>query len=177
MIIGSAGSGKSTLAAMLGDALNLPVYHMDKEVYWLAGWVERERQDMCKQVERIIAQDEWVLDGNHSRSLQARESRAEQLIWLQVPIWKRIPRVIHRAFRDRGRSRSDMAEGCPEQLRKLPGFLKFILRTRAATNAKHQAFFETTQLPKVRLTTFTEVNDFVDGIATCTPLSSNGGAR
>jgi hypothetical protein len=38
MITGGAGPGKSSCARHLGQFLDLPVYHMDKEV-WLPGWL------------------------------------------------------------------------------------------------------------------------------------------
>ncbi len=41
-ILGCSGGGKSTLARALGEALDLPVVHLD-QLYWLPGWVERDK--------------------------------------------------------------------------------------------------------------------------------------
>lgn len=165
LIIGSAGSGKSTLARHLGAALDLPVYHMDREVFWLPGWVERDRADQLVQVERIIAKDAWVFEGNNSRTFPQREARAHLLIWLEVPLGRRLIRVIRRSLRGRGKVRVDMADGCPERIASLPGFLRFILRTRADSHAKQRRFYEQTQLPKARIRTIGEADALVARLA------------
>ena len=161
LIIGSAGSGKSTAALLIADKLRLRAYHMDKEVFWLRGWVERPRDDQVKQVERIVAQEAWVFEGNNSRTFLMREARAQMLIWLDVPLWLRLWRVTRRAIRQNGQTRPDMATGCAEDLRMLPGFWWFILRTAKESHRKQQAFFEKTPLQKHRLTSARAVNAFV----------------
>ena len=162
MIIGSAGSGKSTLARLLAERLSVPAYHMDREVYWLPGWVERGNEDQMTQVERIAALDEWVFEGNKSSTFHIREARADLLIWLDVPLWKRLWRVTRRAIMQNGQTRADMAEGCPERLSMLPGFWWFILSTAAKSQGKQRQFFETSDLPKSRLRTLRDVQSFME---------------
>ena len=156
MIIGGAGSGKSTLARQIGTALNLPVFHMDREVFWLPGWVERSKDDQLQQVERIVALDAWVFEGNNSSTFHLRCARADMLIWLDVPLWKRLFRVVRRTTQQRGKSRPDMADGCTEELRMLPGFLWFIVSTAGDSGAKQKAVFTASALKKHRLTSFSE---------------------
>ncbi len=164
MIIGGPGSGKSTLARKLGARLALPVYHMDREVFWLPGWIERPRDDQLKQIERIVAQEAWVFDGSNSRTYHLRAARADLVIWLDPPLPLRLFRVIRRNLRQRGQSRPDMAEGCMEQLNMLPGFLLFILRTHRPTREKAWRFFEDTSLAKHRFTRLSEVEAFFNGL-------------
>ena len=40
LVLGCPGAGKSTLARSLGEALSLPVVHLDK-LWWKSGWVNR----------------------------------------------------------------------------------------------------------------------------------------
>lgn len=161
MIIGNAGSGKSTAARMIGEKLGLPVFHMDREVYWLADWVERDKADQLVQIERIVAKDDWVLEGNNSRTFHLREARADLLIWLDVPLWLRLVRVIRRNLQQRGQSRPDMADGCVEKLHMLPGFLHFIVTTNRNSRRKQGAFFEKTALPKHRFARSSDINAFL----------------
>jgi len=165
MVIGNAGSGKSTAARMIGEKLGLPVFHMDREVYWLPGWVERDKADQVVQIERIVAKDDWVLEGNNSKTFHLREARADLLIWLDIPLWLRLIRVIRRSFQQKGQTRPDMADGCVEKLRMLPGFLHFIVTTNRNSRRKQGAFFERTALPKHRFHSTTDFNAFFAGLA------------
>lgn len=158
MIIGGAGSGKSTLACQIGKALNLQIFHMDRDVYWLPGWVERSKDDQVRQVERIVALDAWVFEGNNSSTFHLREARADMLIWLDVSLWTRVVRVVRRNIVQRGKIRPDMSDGCTERLRMLPGFLWFLVSTAKSGRAKQQEFFNKSDLPKFCLTELDEVN-------------------
>ena len=164
MIIGSAGSGKSTAARLIGEKLGWPVFHMDREVFWLPGWTERARDDQLRQVERIVALDAWVFEGSNSRTYHVREARAELLLWLDTPLPLRLWRVIRRNIRQRGKTRDDMADGCAEQLSMLPGFLWFILSTYRSSQKKARTFFYNARVPKHRFTSAQQVNAFVVGL-------------
>lgn len=162
MIIGGAGSGKSTLARRIGACLGVPVYHMDREVFWLPGWAERPKDDQVRQVERIVGLDAWVFEGNNSSTFHLREMRAELLIWIDIPLLTRLVRVVRRNVVQRGDVRTDMADGCPEHLRMLPGFLWFILSTAHSGRAKQRAFFNTSAVPKVRVRSSDDVNTVLE---------------
>lgn len=114
MIIGGAGSGKSTVARMLGDKTGLPVINMDK-LYWQSGWRLRNRDETRRLVLATIEADQWIFEGNFSELFQARLARADTLIFLDLPTWMRLARVVRRTIRDYGRVRPDMQEGCPER--------------------------------------------------------------
>jgi len=47
VIVAGPGSGKSTLARMLGERLNLPVFHVD-QIHWQENWVERPLAENCQ---------------------------------------------------------------------------------------------------------------------------------
>jgi len=164
MIIGSAGSGKSTAARMLGQHYDLPVYHIDREVFWLPGWVERDKDDQVRQVARIVAQQDWVFEGNNSRTFHLRAARAEMLIWLDIPVWLRVLRAIRRTITTLGQPRPDMADGCVEKLSMLPGFLHFIVTTNVASRRKQAALFQRFTRPKHKFRRSRDFNAFVAGL-------------
>ena len=135
MIVGQPGSGKSTLAHALGVTTGLPVSHIDK-IHWQAGWVERskaEKTRLCQEAEQRSA---WIFEGGHSVTWPGRLQRADMLIWLDRPVILRLWRVIRRAITGLGRTRFDMADGCPERLRSLPEFTRYIWTTRNNQRAK-----------------------------------------
>lgn len=114
MIIGGSGSGKSTLVRMLGGIIDLPVVHIDP-MYWKPGWVQRTSEETHALVLETAARDCRVFDGNHSRSIPNRMARADHFIFLDLPTYLRLWRVLSRTIRYWGRPRPDMAEGCPER--------------------------------------------------------------
>lgn len=115
MIIGSGGAGKSTLAIRIGELLGLPVVHLDA-LYWSAGWVPADSDAWREQVAELVRRDRWVMDGNFGGTLDMRLAACDTVIFLDMPRLLCMSRVLRRWFRYRGRSRPDMAEGCPEKV-------------------------------------------------------------
>ncbi len=114
MVIGGSGSGKSTLARRLGKATGLPVVHIDP-MYWKPGWVQRSKAETTALVLAATRADEWVFDGNHHSTFPARIARADHLVFLDMPTWLRVWRVVRRSWRYYGKTRPDMGVGCPER--------------------------------------------------------------
>lgn len=115
LVIGSGGAGKSTVALELGKRLNLPVIHLDA-LYWRPGWLERSANEWQHMVEDLLQEECWIIDGNYGRTLERRLSAADTVVFLDLPRWLCLWRVLKRRLRFHGRSRPDMAEGCPERL-------------------------------------------------------------
>ena len=67
MIVGSPGSGKSTLARMLGERLNLPVFHMD-QIHWKENWIERPLAEKLPIALAVEAHQSWIFEGGMSRT-------------------------------------------------------------------------------------------------------------
>ena len=125
MIVGNAGSGKSTLARRLGERYGLRVLHMDA-IFWKPGWVESSPEELRGRLEAFLhTHDTWVIDGNYSRTWPLRLERADTVIFLDVPVWVSLYRVFKRRIQYHGRSRPDLAEGCPEKIDL--EFLRWIL--------------------------------------------------
>lgn len=60
-VTGPVGAGKSRLARKLGDALAIPVLHVDA-VFWKPGWVPTPREDFEAMQRRELAADSWIVD-------------------------------------------------------------------------------------------------------------------
>lgn len=115
LVIGSGGAGKSTFAHALGARLGLPVVHLDR-LYWRAGWEETPLREWVPTVERLLAGDAWVIDGNYGGTMERRLAVADTAVFLDLPRWLCLWRIVRRRLRYAGRSRPDIAEGCPERL-------------------------------------------------------------
>ena len=114
-MIGSGGAGKSTLATEIGAALGLPVIHLDA-LYWRPGWVATPDAEWSSRVAELVARDAWVMDGNYSRTLDVRLAACDGVVFLDLPRWLCFARALRRRIRYAGRTRPDMAAGCPEHL-------------------------------------------------------------
>lgn len=114
-VIGCCGSGKSTLASKLGDFLEIPVIHLDA-CYWHPGWVETPEAEWKETIQTLIRGHTWIIDGNYSGTLDIRLREADAVIFLDFPQILCLWRVFKRWLRYRGRSRPDIANGCPERL-------------------------------------------------------------
>lgn len=116
MVIGCSGSGKSTLAQALGRHLEIPYISMDRDFFWLAGWKMRPRDEIGRMMDEAVRQPAWIIDGTSPRTMPARLSRAGIVLWTRPPRRVSLAGIVKRRFRYAGRSRPDMAEGCPERL-------------------------------------------------------------
>ena len=127
MVIGSSGAGKSTLARQLGQKLNLPVIHLDRH-YWHAGWVGTPLHEWRETVRQFSARSHWIMDGNYRSTLAERASAADTVIFLDLPRWLCVMRVIKRRVQHNRQPRPDMAPGCVEKLLdpELPAYLNHI---------------------------------------------------
>lgn len=115
-IIGYSGSGKSTLADKLGKAYGIPVQHLDG-VFFEENWKPRDRQAALADVQHMLDEPCWVIDGNYTGLLQPeRLARADQIVFLNFSRWICLYRVTKRYRRYRGATRPDLAPGCNEKL-------------------------------------------------------------
>lgn len=136
VILGCSGSGKSTLARRLGERLGLPVIHLDA-LFWQPGWVEGDKALFREKVAEAVQGDRWVCDGGYSSTYDLRFPLADAVIWLERPRWLCLWRVTTRWLSHIGRTRADMAPGCPEKVDL--EFYRFIWNWETRTRAKIEA--------------------------------------
>ena len=123
VIIGCPGSGKSTLGRALGDKLNLPVVHLDR-LWWTKGWKNVSREEFDTRLENALNLDQWIIEGNYSRTLEARLQRCDTVIYLDYSRWACLWGFFQRLLTRKGTARPDLPEGCPEKLEW--DFVKYI---------------------------------------------------
>ena len=117
VVIGPSGSGKSTLARQLSKILDLPHYELDA-LFWLPGWVQKDRQDFHQEVDDLSRQPGWVICGNYSKLRDILWTRADTIIWLDYSFWRVFSRLFLRTLK-RASSGEEMWEtGNRETFRK-----------------------------------------------------------
>lgn len=115
LVLGCPGSGKSTLSKALAKKLGLPLVHLDR-LNWREGWQSVSREEFDRLLAAEIAKDEWIIDGNYSRTIGMRLARCDTAVYLDYPRLTCLLGVFRRVLSGRGRTRSDMGAGCPERL-------------------------------------------------------------
>ena len=97
VIIGTSGAGKTVLSGRLAATLGVPNVELDA-LFWLPGWQEPDDADFRAKVAAATDGDGgWVVDGNYSRVQDLVFERADTAVWLDLPIWTCLWRVLRRA--------------------------------------------------------------------------------
>lgn len=106
-IIGNCGSGKSTLAKEISKKLNIPYIQLDRFWFEAGGHKlkgnnieekEKVRAYIKSKVEEFVNIGSWVSDGWYSRSQPLIAEKADQIVFLDIPLWKRLVNHLRRVF-------------------------------------------------------------------------------
>lgn len=116
-IIGYSGAGKSTMARALSQRYGCPVLHLDT-IQFLPGWRERDRGEAAALVRDFMDRhDSWIIDGNYTAFDRERRLReADRILIFDFPRRTCLRHIIGRYRMWRGRTRPDLAAGCPEKI-------------------------------------------------------------
>ena len=106
VIIGCPGSGKTTLANKLGTLLHVPVHHLDK-IFWTE--TDHIKQDIfVTKQEEIMKNNQWIIDGNFTKSIDTRLLQADTIIFFEFPKIILYWRLVKRYAKHFNTARPDM---------------------------------------------------------------------
>ena len=84
IIIGCPGGGKSTFAKALHKKIGLPLFHLDM-LFWNADKTHLSRESFDQKLDEILNQDQWIIDGNYSKTLEKRIKACDTVFLLDMP--------------------------------------------------------------------------------------------
>jgi adenylate kinase family enzyme len=130
-LVGCIGAGKSTLARTLGESLRLEVFHLDR-LWWQGGGYQivgqktadahaMDPEAFLRLQEGLVSQDQWIIDGGRA-DLSVRLARADTVIFLDLPRWTCMWRVVKRT----GSPRSDYPPDVQESWRWMMVLLRWV---------------------------------------------------
>lgn len=175
MIVGSSGSGKSTLATRIGEITGLRVVHIDR-IYWKPNWEMRTQDEITKLVAKETSTDGWVFEGNNSATHELRAQKANIIIYLNIPRYVCLYRVIKRSIlgqisqRLTGHKRQCLADGCEEKITL--NLIKWVWEFPEKNKEKLKRLFETA--PKHTITITINNNEQIENFLTELKNAVNG---
>jgi len=117
VVHGASGSGKTTLARNLSRVLGVPQLELDA-LYHQANWTGLDDELFRQRVSVIVRQPSWVSDGNYRIVRDLLWSRAELIVFLDLPRRQVVSRVLRRTIR-RILTREELWNGNREHLGNL----------------------------------------------------------
>ena len=84
IVIGCPGSGKTTFAVRLNEITGLPLYHLDA-IWHKPDKTHIPREEFDQRIAEIFATDSWIIDGNYSRTIEARIIESDTIFLFDLP--------------------------------------------------------------------------------------------
>lgn len=119
IVIGCPGAGKSTFSRKLAEKTGLPLYYLDM-IWHRPDCTVIGRDEFDRRLDKIVGEDEWIIDGNYARTLPIRLAHCDTVFFFDIPL----EQCIEGAKSRLGKERVDMP-WIDEQLN--PNFLQWII--------------------------------------------------
>ena len=103
IIIGCPGSGKTTFAEKLRDKVKFPLFYLDA-IWHNPDKTHISREDFDARLGDILKFDQWIIDGNYSRTIERRIATCDTVILFDLPTEVCLDGAISRL----GKGRYDM---------------------------------------------------------------------
>ena len=85
IVIGCPGSGKTTFAEKLKNATGLPLYYLDA-IWHKPDKTHIPREAFDERIKEIFSTDEWIIDGNYSRTIEMRMKECDTVFLFDLPV-------------------------------------------------------------------------------------------
>lgn len=115
VVVGSSGSGKTTTAESIAQKLGILHVELDA-LNWGPNWQEVETATFRERVSQALSGPSWVVDGNYAKVRDITWTRADTLVWLDLPLGLVLKRLLSRTYR-RWISRQELWSGNRETLK------------------------------------------------------------
>ncbi len=96
-MVGVSGSGKTNLAARLAERLAIPHLELDS-IFHQPGWEPLDGAEFRRRVSGFVDGDAWVVDGNYSTVRDLVWSRADTVVFIDLPRSVAMRRVVLRTL-------------------------------------------------------------------------------
>lgn len=169
VVVGSSGAGKTTTAETISQKLGIPHVEMDA-LHWLPDWQETELLEFREKISQALAGPAWVVDGNYAKVRDISWTRADTLVWLDLPLPLVLRRLANRTFR-RWITRETLWSGNRETLKgaifSKDSLFLWMLKSRRRHRREYPQLVKEPQyahLKVIHLTSAAMVDAWLDGL-------------
>lgn len=85
LVVGPPGAGKSEFSRQLHNHLGIPLYPLDL-VFWKSDRTHVSRDIFDRRLAELLVSDEWILDGDYSRTYEVRLQACDTFFFLDIPL-------------------------------------------------------------------------------------------
>ena len=85
IVVGPSGSGKSEFSRKLKEKIGLPLYHLDN-IWWNEDKTHITRECFDIKLNELLNKDEWIIDGDFSRTYEVRIKACDTIFFLNYPL-------------------------------------------------------------------------------------------
>mgnify|MGYP000016979572 FL=1 len=85
IVIGCPGAGKSTFSRKLSEVTGIKLYYLDM-LWHKPDKTHISREEFDIELEKIMANESWIIDGNYTRTLEARLKECDTAFLLDYPL-------------------------------------------------------------------------------------------
>jgi len=169
VIIGPAGVGKTTLAFNMAAKLDIPVTELD-DLYWRPNWQAAPEDEFRAAIDHATEPERWIITGNYPDIRDQLWSKADTLVWLDLPfstnMWRLGKRTLHNLFNE-----ETICNGNQENLRNIfsgNSLIGWFLQTYPERKKEYAQIMNTPDsyehLQKIRLATQPQANQFIQNL-------------
>ena len=84
LVVGCPGGGKSVFSRALAEKTGLPLCHLDL-LKWNADKTTVARPLFLERLEKVLEEEEWIIDGNYASTMARRMDCCDTFIFLDYP--------------------------------------------------------------------------------------------
>jgi adenylate kinase family enzyme len=165
LVAGTSGAGKTSLAERVSAAIDAPHTEIDG-LFHGPGWVPRPA--FAADVAELAAEPAWVTEWQYEPVRQMLLSRADLLVWLDLPrpvvMWRVTSRTVRRRLTGTVLWNGNLEPPLRTILTDRDHIVRWAFRTHPDTGVRVAAAVrERPELPVVRLTRGGQVDEWIDG--------------
>lgn len=85
IVIGCPGAGKSTFSRKLSEVTGIKLHYLDM-LWHKPDKTHIPREEFDIELEKIMTNESWIIDGNYTRTLEARLKECDTVFLLDYPL-------------------------------------------------------------------------------------------